>query len=656
MSDRSPEWILASQRLDKTVVVALFSFGDNTKDLALSSAPINLEGREYLPLIINIPERVANVDYWTRVFSVSDTTISILNQPFEGTTRFSDLLDQSGADNNRGYANRRVLVKLWRPGVPTFEKCQSLFTGIFKQPTYDADSVDVNLQDESTLSLDITLDKVRQSDAANTTLGLPDGSRGKIKPIIGGNHIFHRGDNSKSVDTVSALNNAVPMEYLGMNTSGRHEWLVSRYQVDEINTDTDETDQQQIWGVDKDINRRVRLATEFIVEQNDENGCIISLPNNPSYYDYWYPLTASASEGGGGPVTGFSISVKRVADGDFDTKAVGSLDAGAVAGSFIRATVSYSAYDNQDLDDSQIIGVRGKMYAKTTEQGPGTGDYSPSLDSGIYPDTRVAAGLFSNTLASIGDSLELDFEVVADFAVGFSVDVEAYMSYKEIEYAPRKRLDLLFGGKGGRYGDWINNRGTADGFIVAHVDDGLSASLIQNRAGLIEYYLRDVLGVATAQINEESFNLASTILAGVDGSYSISDIESVDTLQELFILCQNYACFMWWDASGKISIRALPDTITDTDLDFVIDGDLITDLKYKRTPTENLYTLVDVEYAGVGTKDKGLTLQVEDTDAQEWYAVTGIQSQLRFPSIGYRTLEDASLFPQFNIRQITHDI
>ena len=349
------------------------------------------------------------------------------------------------------------------------------------------------------------------SDAADTDQGLPEDSRGKTKPIIYGGHTWLKGDDAKSNDTVSTLNNIVPFVYLGVNSSGLPQWLVAKHKVNEILA---ATGQGQIWGWDDRINRFVRLNA-FTVEQNTSDGCIISHAADPLFLDYWYAkgtVTETTSNAS-------LVNEERLVDKAFDSLADFNIPGASGIGDHATATIPFADYDNQGLDDTNdISAVKAYVYGLLIYSG-GTGDtdYEITLDGlalnpdqyptgGTHPEVRSSVTMANGNKADIAKDIDLKLE--KQIAAGTEIArYEAYEVYKEIQYLPHRNLPLYFAGKGKEYNSWINDRSTSeDSYTETHADDDGEGNLIENGAGVIESILRDETGIVSDNLGSEILN------------------------------------------------------------------------------------------------------------------------------------------------------
>lgn len=649
---RSTAWGLLSQRAGPTVVLAQMSYGPegDSDKLYIGSDLVTLEDNDYLPLIAAMPHRFQEVDFWTREFSISDLSLEILNMPFHGDTRFSDLFDERGAGNDRGFENRQADVRLWKPGITTWDDCFELFpAGLTRKPVTQGSIAVVEVQDHTFLTLqNVQLDRFTDSDAADTDQGLPEISQGKIKPPIYGDHTFPKANDSKSLDTASSINNMSPMIYLGVASDGRHHWFVSRRKADEIIISGT---QAQIWGFDRTLNRLVRLAndggTDIVVEQNTSAGCIISHLATPQFIDYFYGKGTVTTDHLGDEITEF-VNVSRIIDKSFVTASRGSLNPDTLNLDFSRITVPFGEWENQNLADSAILEIVLNWYGEATFAGGADGtkyviqfahiggaaaNGTEPDTGGIYPDARMEDASNEATLADIAKSIQFNLIATGNYDADDQVLLDIYEMYKAVRYEPGELLPLLFAGKGEEVGPDIGtNRAVVDGYDEAHADQGNSANLAENLATLVELTLRNDAGLGDSRLNLNSLNTASNDVPGLVGAPAF--LEQPNTyLQALFNLVQQYRGFLWWTPSGELFLKILEDDYTAADR--VIDGSLITNLKYGRTDINRLYTAVQMLYNEINGANLLETPLVEDATAQTRYNVTQGQTLLKHPAHGY---------------------
>ena len=439
-------------------------------------------------------------DHLGGLAQVSNLSFSVVNPGL-----FSDLFN--GIDPE----NERVQTFLYfddGTSILDAERVQ-LFDGNisdFPDITYDtvvfqAEPLDVRL---NTLIGTLLTD----ADAADTDLGLPEGSRGKIKPIIYGDHTFLKGNDAKSNDIVSNLNNMTPCIYLGIDSSDNHRWLVANHIVNEINVEGDDSEQQQIWGFDSTLNRMVRLKTTFTVEQNTAAGCIISHASDPEFWDHWYPRGTQNAQNSGDPqITDFDTPA-NIIDKDFSTFATARMTGVTDQNEWVEVEMLFPPYDNQSISNADITQLDVMIYMETRLTGVTDTDYvveakgtAPTTaftdpSGGSYPDTRLAATMSGlDNLVGIVNPIRIRLTMNnAPVGPGEDIFLDVYQVYKRIQYKRKELMPLYFAGKGKEYSLSINGRSTTEGFTETHADDDGFGNLIENGAGIIESILREDTG------------------------------------------------------------------------------------------------------------------------------------------------------------------
>ncbi|KKN70716.1 hypothetical protein LCGC14_0428710 [marine sediment metagenome] len=459
------------------------------------------------------------------------STIPSLQFSVSNQDLFSDLFASGGSPNPE---NEEVNVYLYfDDGTAILDaEREKLFSGIISDfPSLDYSHVEFQAESTDILAQQLIGTLITDSDAADTDKGLPEESQGKVRPIIYGDHVFNLGDDLRTSETGSTSNNLTPCLYLGVDSSGNHRWLVADHKVSEINAEGDDSEQQEIWGFDSTLGRFVRLFSTFTVEQNTEFGCIISHASAPQFYDHWYGLgtvTTAESESAPGRVTEFADE-ERVIDKDFTTASQGSLNESAQTGDNTTYTIPFPAYDDQNMDDADIIDIDYMWYADATVAGGaalgdgrlvvgGTSAVNHSLTAD--ENTRVVSTASAFTKVNIALDVTFALDCVNALAAGESITLDTYQVYKRVRYTRNENLPLYFGGKGRVYGPWIQGRTTGE----THADNNGEGNLIENGAGIVESLLRDE-GVFSNILGSEILNEAD--FATVDKWDSTGDVNDV---------------------------------------------------------------------------------------------------------------------------------
>lgn len=629
MIDSSTAWKLLSQRPGPTVVLAKMYYGDESEYLPIGSGLVNLENEDFIPLITTVPHRFQEVDFWTREFTVADLTLEILNMPFHGSTRFSDLLDERGSGNDIGFENRPVDVRLWRPGITTWDDCFSLFpAGLMRKPYVQGGIAYVEVQDYTFLTLqNVQLDRLQDSDAAAAEGGvLPEESRGKIQPRVYGDFTQTLGDTTSANYTTKRPTKAdmTPLRYLGLDASGHHKWMVSKHVVNQINVNGDE-----IWGQDPTLGRLVQLKVYAI----DNTGpCYITHAQGVSFHDYLYPDGTVSNESTAGGDDGVGTVTDPEQMGDRDNATAGSVyTKNATAGvtqphAFVN--IDFPTYTANGTVNSSAVLARAAFSGSAVK-----------VDNTINAVDAESPGAdfesYGNTV-NPGDSVQVK-SLCTDHDGGQPErTLTVYEIFKDIDYVPSQpKLDLYFLGKGAEIDANWTNRAVVDGYDDQHADHGGSGNLAENPATLIELTLRNEAGLGDSRLNLNSFNTASVAPAISSLKGAPVFLEQPDSyLQALLSLVQQFRGFLWWTPEGELFLKILEDDYTTPNI--TIDGGLIISLKSGRTDIKRLYTAVQLLYKGRDGQDVVETPLVEDTTAQTWYNISQTESLLKFPADAIR--------------------
>ncbi|KKL08737.1 hypothetical protein LCGC14_2572880, partial [marine sediment metagenome] len=390
MITTTPAWRNAAQISRKGVVLVRLKYGDETNYLTIAASPIpRLESEYYRPMLIESPVDMMGVDMYTHKVQTSELTLRISNGDYHPGVKFSDLINDTtlGAGDDIGIENREADVRLWTEGITTWATCIQLRSGVFREISHSQTELVLSIQDKREIIHKKIEHLIVETDAADTDEGLPDSGRGKTKPVIGGNHIHFRGDDAKALDTASTFNNLVPCVYLGINTSGKHEWQVSSHQLDEALV---AGNQVEFWGFDRSLGadgRFVRLANSGgtdVTIVNGASGAVLAHIETPGYLDYQYGKgTVVASKAGGGIVTGFDeggSDETNVADKDFSSLATAAFANLADVNDYAQFLIPFAAWDNQNFNGT-VGNVDIHWYGKWTFTGGiGAGDVSVEHD------------------------------------------------------------------------------------------------------------------------------------------------------------------------------------------------------------------------------------------------------------------------------------
>lgn len=612
----SSEWDSLVQRAagELSLIARMYYGAEGANDyISLSDRDgIEIAGEVFLGVLKGIPRNVSQLDMLKHTYSISGFTLEVDNLEFQPGKRWSDVLEDTdyGAAPDIGFENRKIEVRLHLPGLTAFANGFPFMTyGQVRDIQHDRERTTIVVEDLSDLT-DVEIGTIlTDADAADTAQGLPEESRGKTKPIIYGDHHYNQGNDSKALDTVSTLNNMVPCVYLGVDSSGKHRWLVSEHKMEELDVTAV---QEQIWGWDSSINRFVRLDDVTVEVNDDTDGCIISHNTIPSYFDYWYSK-GMVTEDSSDHTTPFT-NVSRMGDKAFSLASSGSIHSCALQDDYILATIPFVTWDH-NISDDDISAVDflwyGKVvYADTGDKDDflirlsGTDQDGSEPEGASYPDaqaTAVAASLPA-TQAGVSENVIIEFIKTAGDLSAPSMTVDIYECYKRITYTLDEILPLFSAGQAHEYGAWINDRHTDEGYSATHEDDDGEGDLILNPAGMAESLLVDHVSLATARIDEDAFNVASLLVPAAGSEYmgAVTILKRQPAKGDLFALARDSRFYLWWKTDGTITIKVMEDTYAASDR--TIDAREVEGLDFPRSPMSELKASVNVLYNLVRNK------------------------------------------------------
>ena len=629
-----------SLRVNKDpVALARIYYGPEASYLTIGSKKVSLDGDEYLHLIQNDPYVDQDIDMFTHSVSISELSLDIVNFPYKINKRFSDVVEDSslGVGNDFGLYNRRCEVRIYSKGVTTWNDCFLLFDGKIRdiQPSDSNEIITLTIQDRTELEHKDIGTFVSSSDTSGN-FAAPQVSLGKIKPIIYGDHISNYGlTSSAAITTPDIDNNLVPSIYLNIQPDLRDRYLVAEHKVASVD---------KLWANDPTFNSPVEVET-FVIEQNNSNGCIVSLPASSSYYAYiysdgtnsndqttgsdWTLLTKANDKNTGN----FAQSVQATGD-EFPNEATRDLD--------------YSGYIKPGDVSISNIDVFTKAYW-TKESGIIIGDVTFAVNQ------RRLQNLIAQNTVGIADA---DPESADEAGANANVEIRhfktnsnsnmetiarVYETWKRMRYSKVGRLEILFGGKSKEYNSWIAGRTQTE----THIDSGNSGSLIENPIGIIEDILRNQLSIEETAIATGSFNVASNDISAWSGSFGIT--EPINSLDLITSLAENSRSYIWWQPNGTYKIKVLEDTYTASDR--VIDFNKIIENTPGRSTLDQLFTKVNVLYKISNNLYQKKTGFNQDTTMQTKYNVTGTQTELQFKSDYIATTTTADNLRDYKLAQ-----
>ena len=145
------------------------------KTIYLSTHEVNISGKYYKPIVLNVPSIKESVDHESRNFKISKTNIQISNYKFESEV-FSDIL------HKRPLLNELVSIYWYTQGSKSFESGLMVFKGIIRRVSHTESTVNIEAEDFTQFKFKKTLPLTETSDS----LALPSEHRQKPIPMVYG--------------------------------------------------------------------------------------------------------------------------------------------------------------------------------------------------------------------------------------------------------------------------------------------------------------------------------------------------------------------------------------------------------------------------------------------------------------------------------------
>jgi len=630
----STEWASLSKRPGKPILVARMYYGaEGAGDyVPIASTDLTLGVENFLGVVKNVPNVVSLIDMKDHGHSISSFKLGINNLEFQPGKRFSDWLEELGAGADIGFDNRKVDVRLFLPGITSFANCFPLMeNGIVRESPHGHEDLEAGIEDRSEMVMVVLGDRVEESDAASGEGGnLPEETKGTIKPKIIGDHLYYCGHSSDAtLTTAKRDHNLVPARYLGLDTAGKHRWLISDHQMDAV---------PKLWAKDPNINRTVEVAA-FDIEQNTSAGCIVSIATDVDYWDYFYGNNHFQNLVQDDATW---LNPEDACDSDPDTTTECSVAPDDPADSGADVDLVFDGYNSpvDDIDISDIeVWVKAKFHMGTALVVADIEFDINEVDiTGIGEDVNTVVQAGTEAASTLGANAEvtIHFARINKTGVNTGAYGHVYEVWKKIIYSTTEILPVFSGGRGWEYGTWINDRSVGEGYTETHADDDDAGELIENFAGAAESFLRDQLDLGDTEINRDSFNIASNDVSGFKISDSIEkETEPSDYIKETMSNCRS---FLWWAGDGTYKMKTLLDAYTASDRK--IDVNDLTELKFDRTKLSGICTVCEVWYNWDGEKFKSKTAQATAAVMATKYNVTLSQSTLRFKA--YHIKDSAS--------------
>lgn len=521
------------------------------------------------------------------VATVSDFSFTVLNQDdFLNSTDFPSFLEGRTVD---------VRLLFTDGSGKTWPNALILHQFTIESIEYSLDVVRFECIDASVIrhTLQLPQNVLTDSDAAAGQGGiLPDVSKNKGKPLIYGDHVYNfmedtaAGETSTNT-TYDRLSNLTPCRFLGLDQDGDERWLVADHQVDTFNTG------QGLWAFDPALGRMVKVLS-FTVEQNNANGCIVSLDVNATFIDYWLPdgsIDNEATEAGtnGDATITDPTDACNLDNSDFGQIFVNDGDAnGTPAASF---DIDFPEYQNSGTIGT--VNVWALCYKVTTG---GTPDITINAEVVDRITSKQWELMGTDALSEAGVESAIPCSIVGDTGSNFDHDLFIYMVYKEVRYTANNRLNIFAGVIGREFGAWVDadsrNQGYNSGDAIA-------------KAFSIESLLRDEMSLTSSEIDYVAYDAIGNTTNGDRKAFDLdfSIIDQKNSIEYISEICRSIGSMSFTDFENKESIKAI-DAIpaikqfTTADYELVGGGDSKTSsFRVRRTSLRNVYNDIEVYYS-----------------------------------------------------------
>ena len=215
------DWLLSLAYDDTTPGVYYFS----GQDLSLTN--------EYRGLVEDWGSISESIDLAKSRASISDVEITLINK----WANVSGLLSAELYGGSKNFINQDVTIISYIPGC-TLAECPIIYKGRLVDIKHNKETVSITLEKRSPWYKVKMPDLLASTDAADGEQ-LPTESIGVAKPISYGDLIGNQGNiTAASIDLTRGASFS-PMAYLGVDTAGKHRWLVADHEVEQITANED---------------------------------------------------------------------------------------------------------------------------------------------------------------------------------------------------------------------------------------------------------------------------------------------------------------------------------------------------------------------------------------------------------------------------------
>ena len=482
----------------KPIVAIKFDTYDGSAHKYYASKTITLDGNSYIMRCKSLPNIHRSLKYAGGISSIGNVSVTLLNQDKE-----TDFLRTTGL----GYIMGNALVALiFNDGsTPLWAERLEIFTGKIDDITnISEDGFTFSIFDNDKIKDMIIGTLITNAYADHVVTA----TLGEIKPIIHGDHPFYYGQDGMLTNITHLQdNNMLSAKYLGIDSAGKHLYLISGHTLNSTNAA-----QYRAWMFDTRLGRYVKIKTTSVSFSASGNDIIVQVDNLPVLYDYWFP-DGTVSDAYHIGVTEWQNQTNSC-DLDYSTYAYAEILGDANVDDWAYFKIDFPEYDGYQEDSAlSIVNIMGK--SDWTTDGAGSNLFVIDGGDATGYDTSTL-----NTYRAYTDATATKSRVSEVVTVNFGKEEVStdeynawiYMVFKEIAYQSTEMFPVFIACKGYEYGAWINGRATTETdpntgavFSVSHPDDDGSGNLIENPVGCIESVAKELLGLNPECLNENTF-------------------------------------------------------------------------------------------------------------------------------------------------------
>jgi hypothetical protein len=405
----------------------------------------------------------------------------------------------------------------------------------------------------------------------------PNESLGKAKPIIYGDHPFTFGGGATNSST-NKTNNMPMAVYLGTNSSGNYEYLISSHALKTIESGYD----YNAWLWDSKLRRFVKVNPSNVSYSIVGTDVIVTITADATLYHYEMPTGKFSTDINGSTA---ALDPELACDNNYNTECSLEFSGGVALGDYAEVYVYFEPvgyteyYDN--ITAIKISSKHGadpsfdtdKMRLSIRNSVLGN-EHNLTPFSGFITSSELV-GSIADMSAYMDGSHVFKFEALA--SIPTDVIAECYMTFRTVEYTITEPFDLFVACQG--------HKDDGAGTIT-----GTSNALIENPSHVIEGILRNQLSFT--DIDTTAFDNSATALSGWKSSFNILERTSSKEVMEQIAI--NSKSLFFINSNNEADIFTFKSSYT-TDKDNIKPGEVKYLKTHKTEPTE-IVSRLEIEY------------------------------------------------------------